>query len=164
MLIEIDKQLLGLTQINTNQQQQQDNISVGDESSSHNSNNSRRSPSAAAVGSGYTMATQISLDYVTNRSFRIMFLRSCYYDIPKTATKIIGHFDKKLELFGVTKLCKKITIADLTDDDLDCLYSGQSQLLPSRDRSGRVIFFQALSHYRYKHVINAVRSLLTLLT
>ena len=88
--IEIDKQLLGLTHTNnTNQQQQQqqqDNVSVGDESSSHNS---RRSPTAAApVGSAYTMATQISLEYVTNRSFRIMFLRSCYYDVPKTATKI----------------------------------------------------------------------------
>jgi hypothetical protein len=150
--VEIEKQLFSLNH-HHQQQQEEDggNASISDGSSSNSSRNSY------APGHAYATAEQISLEYVTNKSFRIMFLRSCHYDTTRTATKIIGHFDKKFELFGPSKLCKKITIQDLTEDDLDCFYSGQSQLLPSRDRSGRVILFQALSHYRYKHVINAVR-------
>jgi hypothetical protein len=104
----------------------------------------------------YSMAKSMSPEFVQDFSLRLMFLRASHFDVEQAARRFWGHFEKKLELFGPSKLTKTITMDDLDIDDKVCLTSGQSQLLPYRDRSGRAIFFQALSHYRFKQVINAV--------
>ena len=68
-----------------------------------------------------------------------MFLRSDYFDAPAAARRIVRHFEQKLELFGVEKLTKNITQADISQDTLDCLYHGFGQMLPVRDRAGREV-------------------------
>jgi hypothetical protein len=105
----------------------------------------------------YYMAFAMSPEYVQDPTFRLMFLRAAHFDVDQAAKRIIKHFEKKLELFGVNKLVKTIALDDLDADDNECLQCGQSQLLPYRDRSGRAVFLQALSHYRFKEVINAMR-------
>lgn len=120
------------------------------ENSAKNSNQTNRKTTA------YSLAFAMDPKYVQDSSFRLMFLRASHFDIDQAAKCFLGHFEKKRELFGSHKLVKNIMLDDLDADDNECLQCGQSQLLPYRDRSGRAIFFQALSHYRFKQVINAV--------
>jgi hypothetical protein len=122
----------------------------------HNSSGNSEFGAGGRIGAAYTVAEAISPEYVQDSSFRLMFLRASHFDVEQAAKRLLGHFEKKLEFFGPTKLCKTITLDDLDSDDMECLTSGQSQLLPYRDRSGRAVFFQALSHYQYRQVINAV--------
>jgi hypothetical protein len=104
----------------------------------------------------YSLAEALSPEYVQDSSLRLMFLRASNFNVDQAAQTLLGHFEKKLELFGPNKLASNITLDDLDADDMACLSSGQSQILPYRDRSGRAVFFQALSHYRYRNVKNAV--------
>jgi hypothetical protein len=106
--------------------------------------------------SAYIVAETMNPGYVKDDSFRLLFLRSTHFDVDQTCKRLLGHFQKKLELFGSQRLCKTITLDDLDADDMDCMNRGQSQMLPYRDRSGRAVFVQALSHYAYKQVLNAV--------
>lgn len=106
--------------------------------------------------SAYIVAETMNPGYVKDDSFRLLFLRASHFDVDQSCKRLLGHFEKKLELFGPQKLCKTITLDDLDADDMDCMNRGQSQLLPYRDRSGRAVFIQALSHYAYKQVVNAV--------
>ncbi|KAL3908403.1 MAG: hypothetical protein SGARI_003077 [Bacillariaceae sp.] len=113
--------------------------------------------------SAYNMALAMNPDYVQDHAFRLMFLRASHFDIDQAAKRLLGHFAKKLELFGAQKLVKTITLDDLDADDKECLHCGQSQLLPYRDRSGRAVFFQGLAYYQFKQVANAMRVIYYLL-
>ena len=104
----------------------------------------------------YSMAEQASPQYVKSNKFRLMFLRSCRFDIALTAEKIIMFFEKKLELFGPTKLCKDISLADMSPEDMDCIKHGHLQLLPQRDRAGRRVVVMLLPFIKYKQRENQV--------
>jgi hypothetical protein len=87
----------------------------------------------------YETARSRSMDYVSNRKFRLQFLRADSFNVRHAAVRIVAYFEAKLELFGLEKLTKCITQRDLDQDDLACLESGISQLLPVRDTTGRAI-------------------------
>jgi hypothetical protein len=87
----------------------------------------------------YETARSSSVDYVSNRTFRLQFLRADSFNVRHAAVRIVAYFEAKLELFGLEKLTKYITQSDLDKEDLACLESGISQLLPVRDTTGRTI-------------------------
>jgi hypothetical protein len=106
---------------------------------------------------GYYTANFLAPQYVKNRNFRLMFLRADHFSVPAAAKRLELHFDRKLELFGVEKLCKDITWEDLSEDDKDATMSGFVQCLPSwKDRSGRRVIFDILAFHKYKNPENAV--------
>ncbi|KAL3924666.1 MAG: hypothetical protein SGILL_000903 [Bacillariaceae sp.] len=126
----------------------------------HNTNsNDAAADRPGNIGTAYSLALAMNPEYVQDASFRLMFLRASHFDVAQAAKRFLGHFEKKMELFGASKLVKTITLEDLDADDNECLLRGQSQLLPYRDRSGRAVFVQALSHYQYKQVVNAVSTI-----
>ena len=85
----------------------------------------------------YDAAFRQSSEYV--RNLRLMFLRSREFDAVRAAARMVGYFQKKEQLFGVDKLAKDIKLSDLNEDDIRALESGFIQVLPSRDRAGRLI-------------------------
>jgi hypothetical protein len=89
----------------------------------------------------YDFALQQSPEYVNDRKFRLMFLRSTELDANEAAQKFVNHFDFKMELFGREKLAQNITLDDLDEKGLIYLRSGAIQILPATDRIGRPIFF-----------------------
>eukprot|EP00980_Cylindrotheca_fusiformis_P012662 scaffold3098_cov158-Cylindrotheca_fusiformis.AAC.1 len=99
-------------------------------------------------GTYYEVAEKMDRDYVTDRDFRIMFLRANRYasngqnryDPKKAAKQMKNFFDTKHLLFGEDKLVKEITLDDLDEDDKRGLQRGSIQVLPVRDRAGRLIF------------------------
>jgi hypothetical protein len=87
----------------------------------------------------YNIAARQSKDYVENIDFRLMLLRSTLFDVPAATTRLMKFLAQKAIYFGEGKLSKEITLLDLSADDLHSLESGAFQILPERDRSGRVI-------------------------
>ena len=91
----------------------------------------------------YDLAYSIDRKYVTDRAFRTRFLRASLFDAKDAASRLVLHFDIKLDLFGRGNLARSITQKDLNEEDLIFLYSGYQQLLPVRDRAGRGVSFWA---------------------
>ena len=87
----------------------------------------------------YDLAMCLDADYVMNRKFRIMFLRSERFDVSRAATRLVKHFREKQRLFGTEALCRDIEWKDLNQEDRETLQSGFFQVLPLRDRAGRAI-------------------------
>lgn len=88
---------------------------------------------------------------------RLKFLRAEEYNAKFAARRIVKHFEKKLELFGLEKIGKRIDIGDLDHDDLETLRCGGFQPLGSRDRGGRVCIFERLKNVRFKSSCNLFR-------
>lgn len=92
----------------------------------------------------YELAKQQNNQYVTNRSFRIMFLRSQCYDAKAAANLMVNHFERKRVLFGDGEiLSREVRQADLTPEDRNALELGLVQILPTRDVSGRTVVFMS---------------------
>ena len=87
----------------------------------------------------YNQARHINPDYVDAQSFWLQFLRAEYFDAPKAALRLCRFLAGKVEFFGTDCLARPITLDDFDPDDLEWLKSGIQQLLPSRDRSGRIV-------------------------
>jgi hypothetical protein len=87
----------------------------------------------------YLLAEAQDRDYVTNRKFRLKFLRADTFKTKIAAQRVVFFFEEKLKLFGPEKLARDIKISDLDEDDRLWLESGIGQLLPQRDRSGRCV-------------------------
>jgi hypothetical protein len=106
--------------------------------------------------SAFDQALFLCPKYVNDRKFRLMFLRSDNFEAEKASTRIVKHFERKLELFGTDKLVKIIQFNDLHEDDQSALLTGCIQFLRSKDRSGRTVVFNAQKHQNYKHWRNQV--------
>ena len=76
---------------------------------------------------------------VSDRVFRLKHLRSVNFDVTKAAAKFVSFFEVKLELFGIDRLTKTITLDDLDPEDMECLNSGFCTILPLQDRAGRTV-------------------------
>jgi hypothetical protein len=107
----------------------------------------------------YEKAKKISKEYVTDRNFRLMFLRANYFDFEKAAVCLVKFMEVKLKYFGPEALARPLYLSDLDKDDKQVLKSGLIQFLPARDRNGRAIFgdFGLINTKCYKRPENVVR-------
>lgn len=99
----------------------------------------------------YFKAKHWNSHYVSNRNFRILFLRCEEWDVEKAAKKMVHHFEVKRKLFGDGEcLGREIRQSDLNSKDRQILESGFAQVLPSRDASGRTMMLScsaAVEHF-----------------
>jgi hypothetical protein len=106
----------------------------------------------------YLQAKYLNEVYVTDRAFRLMFLRSERYDPKCAAERFVAHFTIKRNLFGSGEILgRDIRLSDLSKDDIETLECGFIQMLPSRDGGGRTIVAMSPSHRRCKTLDNVVR-------
>eukprot|EP00980_Cylindrotheca_fusiformis_P012697 scaffold3103_cov136-Cylindrotheca_fusiformis.AAC.35 len=110
------------------------------------------------AGTAYEEAEQMDLSHVSDRAFRVMFLRGTRYDPKKAAKQMIAFFNSKLKIFGRDLLAKHITMGDLDEDDREAIRGGSLQVLPERDRSGRQIIFNFRGIGRFKSFQNEIRA------
>ena len=104
----------------------------------------------------YLQAKDLDESYTSNEDFLLMFLRANSFNIKSSAARIVSFFETKLTLFGPERLARDITYRDLDEDDIQCLESGYAQILPGRDRAGRVIFCLLPMIRRYRSLRNRV--------
>ena len=73
--------------------------------------------------------------------WKVMFLRADQYSPSKAARRLVKYYDMKHELWGDDLLVKRITLDDLTENDLHWNRIGFQNVLPIKDQAGRPIFF-----------------------
>jgi hypothetical protein len=102
-------------------------------------------------------AQQTSPAYVNNDDFRLKFLRCERFHVKNAANRMLRHFEEKKTLFGEERLGRDIRLSELTDNDLESLESGWTQILPGTDKGGRRVMFIRRSIPVYKERVNYVR-------
>jgi len=100
----------------------------------------------------YDLAEQQNKAYVTDAKFRIMFLRASGFHPRNAATRMVGYFEGILEYFGEKHLTKRIRFIDLNRDDQASVKAGHTQILPSRDQSGRAVLLDTNSFQHQSYV------------
>ncbi|KAL3928531.1 MAG: hypothetical protein SGBAC_012613, partial [Bacillariaceae sp.] len=95
--------------------------------------------SRTKAGTIYESAEAKDLAYVSNRDFRMLFLKGNRYDPKAAAEQMIRYFDIKHNLFGDECLLREITTQDLNEDDIASILAGTIQMSSCPDSSGRLI-------------------------
>jgi hypothetical protein len=103
------------------------------------------------------LARKEHTSFFEDEKFRLKFLRTDNYNPKRAARRIVRHLEIKLDLFGPDKLGKKITLEDLSEDDMESLLSGAAQFLPTKDRGGRLVFWSRMKNWKFKDPKNMVR-------
>lgn len=138
----------------TSSVQENDADSIGEKLQSLNAHLSR-----IKAGTIYESAEAKDLDYVSNRDFRIDFLKGNRYDPKAAAEQMIRYFDVKHDLFGDECLVRDITTQDLTEDDIANLLCGTLQISSCPDNSGRPIlmgFPGILANVPLKNILRGI--------
>ena len=81
----------------------------------------------------------LSSSFILSKEMKLRFLRTELFDVSKSAIRYTKYIDLLYELYGDIALQRPIRIDNLNRVELSYLKSGQYQLLPYRDRSGRRI-------------------------
>jgi hypothetical protein len=102
----------------------------------------------------YEQAKLLSVSFVTNRRFRLGFLRAESFNPQKAAARLVKYFNCRLEMFGVEKLSKSTTLDDLSDESVRVLGEGRMQILPNRDTQGRAVVIFMPSFFDLKKYID----------
>jgi len=89
----------------------------------------------------YHHSTTTSECYVCTDYFRLRFLRAERYDPQKAAVRYSKSLAVIWKWFGDVALTRQLYMSDLSDAEIKLLLDGFVQVLPSRDRIGRRIFF-----------------------
>lgn len=89
----------------------------------------------------YNLALQRNKEYVTNKDFRLLFLRSQRFNVPLAAQFLVFHFELKRNLFGDGEvLVRDIRQSDLIHpEEQEILHEGLLQVMPKRDASDRPV-------------------------
>jgi hypothetical protein len=99
----------------------------------------------ADFGDVYRRAVSIDNHYVQNPELRLAFLRAERFSVRDSARRFLGFLCEKEMLWGASRLNRSITIDDFDHEDMKGLRSGQLQLLPHKDQSGRQIICHVIS-------------------
>jgi hypothetical protein len=79
-------------------------------------------------------------NYISQRPFRLMFLRSSQGNSAAAAKQIVKHMQLKEALFGTQALSKDVQLEDLSEQDMAALSCGAMQWLSERDRGQRLVY------------------------
>lgn len=87
----------------------------------------------------YQFAERTNAQFVSNRTFRLKFLRANLYDVRKSVNQMMKFLQLKEQYFGRDKLCREIELSDLTDEDRAYMRKGAFHIPDQRDSFGRAI-------------------------
>jgi len=77
--------------------------------------------------------------YIFHEEFRLRFLRADLYDAKKAAHRYLRCVEFLLKYYGNYALQRPLTYEDLGKECQDAVKTGSMQILPSRDRAGRLV-------------------------
>jgi hypothetical protein len=113
--------------------------------------------------SAYDMGLKASAgskDYLESRKFCLVFLRTEFFCIVKTAKRIVTYMEKMLEYFDPQVLGRPLYYSDRHPDTKEYLRKGVHQVVhQARDSAGRAIF---LDHYEKSEKIKKSNTALVL--
>ncbi len=117
----------------------------------------------AGDGNVYVDALVMDSPYVRNRDFCLRFLRADFFHVKLAAKRMLNHLEILCNFFGPVALQRHLRYSDLTKEEQDCIRKGPIQILPSRDKAGRLVLvyhgalehvtpFQGVCHIFFSHV------------
>ncbi|KAL3908117.1 MAG: hypothetical protein SGILL_008605 [Bacillariaceae sp.] len=89
--------------------------------------------------SAYEDAMTAGSSFVCSDELRIRFLRADFFDPLKAAIRFLSHLQNLMQWFGPVALLRPLQLSDLDRDAIEFLRAGNNQILPSRDRAGRLV-------------------------
>jgi hypothetical protein len=79
--------------------------------------------------------------YIQSKDFCLMFLRASLFDVKKAAWALTRYTELVFKLFGPEALKRPLQFSDLNTTEQDEMRKGCYQVLPTRDRAGRLVVF-----------------------
>ena len=93
-----------------------------------------------AIDDGRSSASvRFSYSYIFHQDFRLKFLRADLHDAAKAAHRYLRCIEGLLKYFGDYALQRPLVFDDLGKECQDAAKEGYIQILPSRDRAGRLV-------------------------
>jgi hypothetical protein len=120
----------------------------------------RQSPTlftASSAPPSSSSSSSSSTSSSSSNNFYLLFLRAEEFQVEAACQRIIRFFANKLELFGLDTLTSVIRLDDLSEADKESLASGGIQILPRRDRAGRLVIVSRYQSFVYQDKMNLVR-------
>jgi hypothetical protein len=77
--------------------------------------------------------------YLHSRESGLKFLRADLFRVESAARRMVNHIELLHKYFGPVALQRPLRYSDLNKEEQDCVRVGNQQLLPSRDRNGRLV-------------------------
>jgi hypothetical protein len=90
-------------------------------------------------GNVYGDALVMNSPYVRSREFGLKFLRADFFNVKLAARRMLIHLELLFKFYGLEALKRPLRYSDLSREEQDCFRKGCSQVLPSRDKAGRLI-------------------------
>ena len=104
-------------------------------------------------GNGYYVdALEIDTPYVQSRDFGLKFLRADLFNVNLAVKRMLNHLDLLFKFFGPLALQRPLRLSDLTKEERICLRKGSFQIMPYRDKAGRLILIFQRSMEHVSHV------------
>jgi hypothetical protein len=100
----------------------------------------------------FDLAMLLSEPFVTDRKFRLGFLRAESFDVRKAAVRMARYFETKLELFGKEKLVRTIILEDLDIATQEAVTRGSLTILPTKDTLGRAVLVTVPAFHLIQHM------------
>jgi hypothetical protein len=79
--------------------------------------------------------------YIKSYDLCIMYLRADRLNPRLAALRMIRHLGLLFKYFGQVALLRPLRLADLSKQEQDVFRAGNNQVMPSRDRAGRLVVF-----------------------
>jgi hypothetical protein len=92
-------------------------------------------------------AMNTKTSFVHDDDFRLKFLRTDFFDPKKACQRMMTHLTFLDKYFGPETLKRPIRLSDFPKKEQALLRDGYIQILPSRDRAGRLVAFDYGSAY-----------------
>jgi hypothetical protein len=77
--------------------------------------------------------------FVCSEEVQLRFLRADFFDPQKAAVRFLSHLECLMKWFGPMKLLRPLQLSDLDKEEMEFVRAGGVQILPSRDRAGRLV-------------------------
>jgi hypothetical protein len=131
-----------------------------------------RQEASSLVGSDggniYVVALIGGSPYVQSRHFGLKFLRAEFFNVKLAARRMLNHLELLFKFYGSFALQRPLRFLDLTAEEENCIRKGPLQILPSRDKAGRLVHvFQGsmenvtqFQRVCYRFGINLIHSIL----
>lgn len=87
----------------------------------------------------FLQALQMEHSYLHRAETGLKFLRADLFRVESAAHRMVNHNEMLYKYFGPISLHRPLRYSDLTKEEQDCFRVGNQQILPSRDRNGRLV-------------------------
>jgi hypothetical protein len=102
-----------------------------------------RQETSSLVGSSggniYVEAVIMDSPYVQSRDFCLKFLRADFFNVKFAARRMLNHLELLFKFYGPVAFHRPLLFSDLNREEQDCIRRGAIQILPSRDKAGRLV-------------------------